>query len=287
LGIYSGAFDAGQPSGIRWGKAPELSPGVNQRFMDFAVCNGSLYATTQKRLYQRVSDGPSPHWKLLLDFRRDSAIRAAYGDKLDPGWAYYDHIRAMRTVPNPSGAGETLIFGALNRIFRLDPTTDRIEPEVDIRELFRKQLGMDVYYVQTQNADRIRRPDGRESLFIGLELMFGDEFVAQHPEVPVSSVPDQSWSRRGAGTVHWAKQGFYLERWCENGAAQYALREVHDATRTTPDWLARVRSVCESPFAEEKGKAVYAGGFGAWGLGVSNTGWIYRGEFQTPTPQGN
>jgi hypothetical protein len=112
-------------------------------------------------------------------------------------------------------------------------------------------------------------------------------FVAQHPEVPVSSVPDQSWSRRGAGTVHWAKQGFYLERCCENGAVTYAIREVHDATRTTPDWLARVRSVCESPFAEEKGKAVYAGGFGAWGLRVSNTGWIYRGEFQTPTPQGN
>jgi hypothetical protein len=32
---------------------------------------------------------------------------------------------------------------------------------------------------------------------------------------------------------------------------------------------------------EEKGKAVYAAGFGAWGLWVNNTDWIYRGEFQS------
>ena len=151
---------------------------------------------------------------------------------------------------------------------------------MDIRELFREQLGMDVYYVQTQHSDRIRRPDGRESLFIGLELMFDEGFVARHPEVPVSSVPDQPWSRRGTDTVHWAKQGFYLERRHEDGAVKYAIREVHDTTRTTPDWLARVRSACESPFASERGRVIYASGFGAWGLQVSDTGWIYRGEFR-------
>ena len=113
LGIYAGAFDAGQPGGIRWNKTPELSPGVNQRVMGFAVCNGSLYAVTQKRLYQRVSDGPNPQWRLLHDFRDDVAIRAAYGDRLDPGWVYYDHMRALHTVPNPSGAGEALTKSTL------------------------------------------------------------------------------------------------------------------------------------------------------------------------------
>jgi hypothetical protein len=42
-----------------------------------------------------------------------------------------------------------------------------------------------------------------------------------------------------------------------------------------------VRSVCESPFAAENGRAIYASGFSPWGVKVSNTGWIYRGEFQT------
>jgi hypothetical protein len=137
-----------------------------------------------------------------------------------------------------------------------------------------------VYYIQAQHNDRIRRPDGRESLFIGLELMFDDKFVARHPEVPVSSVADQPWATHGASkTVHWAKQGFYLERWRENGAVKYAIREIHDTALTKPDWLARVRSVCESPFPGERGRVIYAAGFGAWGLWVSNTGWIYRGEF--------
>ena len=178
-------------------------------------------------------------------------------------------------VEGHPGAG-LLGFG----IFRLNPETDRIEPEVNIRDLFKQQLGMDIHYAQTQHNDRIRRPDGRESTCIGLEVMFEDDFIAQHPEVPTSFAPDQHWATGGASKkVHWAKQGFYLERWRENGAVKYTIREVHDTTRTSPDWLARVRSVCESPFESERGRVLYASGFSPWGVKVTNTGWIYRGEF--------
>jgi hypothetical protein len=79
------------------------------------------------------------------------------------------------------------------------------------------------------------------------------------------------------------KQGFYIERWREGGEVRHAVREIHDATRPAPEWLARVRSVCESPFTGEKGRVIYASGFSPWGVKVSNTGWIYRGQFQTPT----
>jgi hypothetical protein len=280
-GIYTGVFDASVPGGIRFSKEPEFRTAQTQRVLDFCDVGGTLYAASQKVLYKRAQDGPQAKWITVWDPMKDTARLDIYGAGLDPGWVRYDHFRAFAADRDPATGKDTLLFSALNRIFHLDPTTDRFEPEVDIRELFRKQLGMGVYYIQAQHNDRIRRPNGRESLVIGLELMFDDQFVAQHPEVPVSSVPDQPWSSQGAAkTVHWAKQGFYLERWRENGAVQYAIREIHDATRTSLDWLARVRSVCESPFADERGKAIYAAGFGAWGLWVNNTGWIYRGEFQ-------
>jgi hypothetical protein len=112
--------------------------------------------------------------------------------------------------------------------------------------------------------------------------MFEDDYIAAHPEVPTSFAPDQHWATGDEPkNVHWAKQGFYLERWREDGAVGYAVREVHDATRAQPDWLARVRSFCESPFENEQGRVIYASGFAPWGVQVKNTGWIYRGEFQT------
>jgi hypothetical protein len=284
-GIFSGVFDAEAPGGIRFGAEPEFRPAQNQRVMDFQVCGGSLYAATQKVLYKRVQDGPKPQWREIWNTQRDRSLAGKYGADMNPGWVKYDHFRAFATNRDPATGREQLIFGALNRIFRLDPATDHIEPEVNLRELFKTQLGMDVHYLQTQHNDLVRRPDGRESRFIGLEVMFEDDYIAAHPEVPTSHAPDRHWDP--PKQVHWAKQGFYIERWREGGEVRHAVREIHDATRTTPEWLARVRSVCESPFAEEKGRVIYASGFSPWGVKVSNTGWIYRGEFLTATHQGN
>jgi hypothetical protein len=145
--------------------------------------------------------------------------------------------------------------------------------------LFKAQLGMDIHYAQTQHNDPVRRPDGRESRFIGLEVMFEDDYIAAHPEVPTSLAPDRHWAP--PKQVHWAKQGFYIERWREDGVVKHAVREVHDRNLATPEWLARVRSVVESPFAGEKDRVIYASGFSPWGVQVSNTGWVYRGEFQS------
>lgn len=280
-GIYTGVFDANAPGGVRFNTEPEFRPVQSQRVMDFCVVNGTLYAATQKVLYKRAQDGPQPKWVEVWNTMKDSSMRDKYGEGINPGWVKYDHFRAFSSDRDPVTGKESLLFGALNRIFRLNPETDRFEPEVNIRELFKQQLGMDIHYAQTQHNDRIRRPDGRESLCIGLEVMFEDEFIAHHPEVPTSHTPDRHWATGGAAKmVHWAKQGFYLERWREGNAVKYAVREVHDTRRVQPDWLARVRSVCESPFAGERGRIIYASGFSPWGVKVSNTGWIYRGEFQ-------
>jgi hypothetical protein len=280
-GLYSGVFDANAPGGVRFGAEPEVRPVQTQRVMDFCVVNGTLYAATQKVLYKRAQDGPQPKWIEVWNTRRDRLPVDQFGAGINPGWVKYDHFRAFASDRDPATGKETLLFGALNRIFRLDPQTDRLEPEVDIRDLFATQLNMRIHYAQTQHNDRIRRPDGRESLFIGLEVMFEDDFIAQHPEVPTSFAPD----RHGDPPkyVHWAKQGFYLERWRENGAVKHAVREIHDTERAQPDWLARVRSVCESPFAIERGRVIYASGFSPWNVKVSNTGWIYRGEFGMPS----
>ena len=277
-GIFSGVFDASAPGGVRFSAEPEFRPVQNQRVMDFCVVNGTLYAATQKVLYKRSQDGPQPKWVEVWNTMGDRSLRERYGAGINPGWVKYDHFRAFAADRDPATGKESLLFGALNRIFRLDPATDRFEPEADIRELFAKQLGMRIHYAQTQHNDRIRRPDGRESTLIGLEVMFEDDFIAQHPKVPTSFAPDRHWDP--PKNVHWAKQGFYLERWREDGVVKYAVREVHDATRSSPEWLARVRSVCESPFESERGRVLYASGFSPWGVKVSNTGWIYRGEFQ-------
>jgi acetyl esterase/lipase len=279
-GIYSGVFDANAQGGVRFNAEPEFRPVQTQRVMDFCDVNGTLYAATQKVLFKRAQDGPQPKWVEVWNTMSDRSLRDKFGAGINPGWVKYDHFRAFAADRDPATGKETLLFGALNRIFRLDPATDHFEPEVDIRELFAKQLTMRIHYAQTQHNDRIHRPDGRESTFIGLEVMFEDDFITEHPEVPTSFAPDRHWDP--PKNVHWAKQGFYLERWREGNAVKYAVREVHDAGRSQPDWLARVRSVCESPFADEKGRVLYTSGFSPWGVKVSNTGWIYRGEIPNP-----
>jgi hypothetical protein len=283
-GIYTGVFDASEPGGIRFGAEPEFRPVQNQRIMDFCEAGGILYAATQKVLYKRAQDGKDPKWVEVVDTMTDRTLRDRYGAGINPGWVKYDHFRAFAADRDPVTGNDALLFGALNRVFRLDPATDRFEPEVDIRELFEKQLGMKIHYAQTQHNDRIRRPDGSESRIIGLEVMFEDDFIAGHPEVPVSIAPDRHWEP--PKNVYWAKQGFYLERRREGGAVRYAVREIHDATRATPDWLARVRSMVASPFPPEQGRVIYASGFAPWGVKVANTGWVYRGEFQTAAPKG-
>lgn len=278
-GIFSGTYDAAEPGGIRWNEEPEFRPIQSQRIMDFAVCDGTLFAATQRVLYRRVEDGPTPRWETVLEKRPTGDLIEKYSDGLHSGWAKYDHFRAMGVVGESGGPDELLLFGSLNRIFRLDPTSGSIEPEVDIRTLFREQLGLEIHYAQTQHYDQLSLPRRGQIALIGLEVMFEDDFIEQNPEVPSSYVRDRHAGKR----VHWARQGFYLERHAEpDGTPRYYVREIFDPNHDPqPDWLARVRSIRKSPFPEEKENVIYASGFSPWGLDlrVMDTGWIYRGEF--------
>ncbi|MEM7147218.1 MAG: serine hydrolase [Verrucomicrobiota bacterium] len=278
-GIYTGTWDSAGSGGIRWSEEPEFRPASMQRVMDFSVVDGVLYAATQRILYRRVEDGPEARWETVLEKRPSNEFVTEHSDGLHPGWVKYDHFRALGVSEEADeGDGEILVFGSLNRIFRLDPETDVIEAEVDIRDLFRDQLGMEIHYAQAQHFDELELPDRGRVAFIGLEVMFEDDFIEAHPDVPTSHVLDRHADKK----VHWAKQGFYLERSRdEDGGVRYRVREVFDGEHAPqPDWLARVRSMRASPFPEDGVGVIYASGFSPWGLDlrVSDTGWVYRGE---------
>ncbi|MBB6430725.1 CubicO group peptidase (beta-lactamase class C family) [Algisphaera agarilytica] len=279
-GVYSGTWDARDGGSIRWSREPEFKPAAQQRVIGFTVCDDVLYAATQRILYRRHTDGPEPRWETVLEKRASSEFVQNYRDDLHPGWVKYDHFRALGASEYKEGSGEFLLFGSLNRIFRLNPKSDVIEPEINIKKLFKDQLGMDIHYAQAQHYQPVVLADQDQMAIIGLEVMFEDDYIAAHPEVPTSHVLDRHADKK----VHWAKQGFYLERrQAVDGTPSYTIREIHDPThQPQPEWLARVRSVQTSPFPGDTERVIYASGFAPWGLDlrVNDTGWVYRGELQ-------
>ena len=77
--------------------------------------------------------------------------------------------------------------------------------------------------------------------------------------------------------------GMYFERIQENGNIDYDLYFIEDNQPTLVDTLVAVRSVCISPFPQDQGRVLYAGGFDANGIAANETAWIYRGEFPPGT----
>ena len=267
-GIYAGRYNATVTGKIQWDTTPEFTPPGYQRIMGFAVCNDTLYMATQRQIYKRI-DGVNPpqRWVEVLDLTNPTLLNL-YGQDIDPLWVQEEDIRAFRTIENPSGGSEVLMFGALNHIFRIEPHNNyQLIAEMDIENVLDIATEHDFHYIQTQLInDYINPITNEKTQLIGIEGFYDTLYLAQNPQPNIGG---------------FNQQGYYLERkTLSGGSITYSLKEIIDFNISSqPDSLARVRTIVPSPFPSDSGKAVYAGGFAPWLLnnGVTKTAWIYKG----------
>jgi hypothetical protein len=72
----------------------------------------------------------------------------------------------------------------------------------------------------------------------------------------------------------------YYERHQKNNNITYVLKKVVENYPLFIDDLVGARMMCISPFPEDDGKVVYAGGYVCYFDKVTKTAWIYRGDFR-------
>jgi len=254
LGIDSGVYDPDLPGRIRWDEKAELGP-VKIRPMSFAEANGRLYATAGTSVYQR-SGGRKPKWNKV------------YSDDTREHWEL-GGIRGLTAVPSPDGVGESLLFSHTDRIIRIDPGKDhKATVELPIRELLAKSWGTPVPgSIIAAYSDMIPLKDP----------------VAKHA---VNVMGVQARIERGpkekefrADTFYgWYAGGSYLIRE-SNGS--YRLREVNGRWAPGKPKLVAPRCFVVSPFSEDKGGAIYTGGFDANFFPALDTAWIFRAPVGT------
>jgi arylformamidase len=266
-GTYAGRYNATTAGKIDWDATPEFTPAGYQRIMGFAVCQDTLYMATQREIYKRI-DGVNPRWVQVYNLATP-AIISQYGSNLDTYWLNDEDIRGFRAIKNPNGAGQVMIFGALNHIFRVEPQNNyRLVAEQNIQDVLETATGHDFHYLQTQIIKDYKVPNTNDTVqLIGFEAFYDTTYLARNPQP----------NFRG-----FNKQGWYFERRQSGGTISYELKEIIDyRIAAQPDSLARVRTFEVSPFKQDSGKVVYSGGFAPWFIGgVTNTAWIYKGTLQ-------
>lgn len=267
-GTYAGRYDANVAGKIVWDATPEFTPTGFQRVMGFAVCADTLYMATQREIYKRI-DGTNPQWVQVFNLTNPTLVNT-YAPNLNVYWLNDEDIRGFRTINNPNGSGQVLIFGALNHIFRIAPQNNyQLTAEQNIETVLENATGHDFHYLQTQIIKDYKIPSTNETVqLIGFEAFYDTTYLKQNPQPNLGG---------------FNKQGWYFERVQNGNTINYQLKEIIDYNIVNqPDSLARVRTFEVSPFAQDSGKVVYAGGFAPWFIGgVTNTAWIYKGKLAT------
>jgi hypothetical protein len=258
LGIFSGVYDSRAAGHIRWEQTAELAVPSGERVMGFCNCNGVLFCATTCNIFMR-SDGHSPSWKRV--YSRPEEI-APVG------------IRGLTAVPNPSGRGEVLLFAALSKIRRLDPSADFQESiELDMRTFLAGILGIRVSFVLAAYNDFVPYllPGSKETVWlVGFECTFPPAVIesSPSPKPRVFFVEEKH--------MYFAAEARYFIRHASRGNIHYEVAEVADSKKPT---LVSVRAIAVSPFAGDRGEALYFAGFDCNYQPSHNTGWVYRGQF--------
>ena len=262
LGIYAGRYSKGD---IIWDEKPEFEPQGYQRIMGFAEIGVDLYGATQKSIIKRI-DGENPRWETILTLG-DTASAIKYASDLDIYWILEDDIRGFRSIPviNNKKQDSVLMFTIYNKLFQFNPITNELLVELDLKDFISSETEQDFHYIQSGCNVDFKLPNGQNIQLIGVESFYDTTYLSKN------KLPNI-----GGFDIH----GRFVARINTiNGTKNYLLLEIIDPlVLPQPDSLARVRTFCMSPFSQDSGKVIYAGGFAPWFMKeVTNTGWIYKG----------
>jgi arylsulfatase A-like enzyme len=260
LGMLTGSYKAGVPGRMVWNREPELVLSSGERFMEFAVCNGLLYASSSNHIFQRT-DGLDPFWKSVYYDPRQSA----------PGG-----LRGLVTVPTTGGRSneQSLLFISKGKIYRLDPAKGhQVSLELDIAAYVAKQRDLPIngslagYNKIVHHAES----EGPGLWLIGFQCSYDQKYIesggAEKHHIKVRN--DGKRPIR-----YFASEGNYLIRAVKNGKPFYELRTIE---KTQDSQVGAVRTICRSPF-EKEDNVLYMGGVDCNGMPSHDTAWIYRVE---------
>jgi hypothetical protein len=258
--VFSGGYDAGAPGRIRWNPEPDLS-GRLARIMSCGSANGDAYlavditpdAPRNGGLFRRV-DGPQPRWEWLGEWGHRVQHRGV-------AW-----LRGLAAIPDPQQPGRQLLLASRE----VDGVIEIINPqqnhearvEFDLRKHFGGLVGardgqrFTTLFAYNEMTPAVHPDTGERVLLIAGGVM---------PGLP--------------GDDARAKSAWYLVRHADG---RYGTGQVFDPA-VVPHALGGLRSartVCVSPFPEDRGRVVYFGGFDAAQGPHRDTAWIYKGTLK-------
>jgi hypothetical protein len=265
--IHRGAYDPSVPGRIRWEKEPELDNRL-RRTSSGGEANGDLYVSIgmdasdpdNGGLFRRI-DGREPFWKRVA------------------GWAHHEaHQKRKLTselrfgpIPDPDEDSAEILLATqahpVNAISRIHPRDDfRMALDLDVQSYVSKHIpGARVMSIAANGFAPFRHPDTGERVHLGgLWLHFRDQNDTQDSNAAWYLV------RYDDGTY---RHGRILDPNCPI------------PNRGIPGGLRDARTICVSPFSEDRGRVLYFGGFNCGTHYIKeklvNTAWIYKGTLPT------
>lgn len=255
LGMLTASYNADTKGKLEWSRKPELMLPKGERFMEYAVCNGTLYASSTKNIWMR-KDGEKPEWKSIY-----------YNPRMTSGGG----IRGLVTVPAPSGNKEALVFITTGVTRMLEPgRNNTVGKELDIADFLAKEwsLPIDGSLAGYNKIVHDKGPEGEDQWLIGFQCSYDKTYV-ENGGMKKRNIRVRDDGRRPIR--YFASERNFLVRTLKEGKPVYAVRSFDAAGKGTSG---AVRSICRSPFVGEE-EILYLGGGECNGMPSHDTGWIY------------
>ena len=255
LGMLTASYNPDAKEKLAWSRKPELMLPKGERFMEYAVCNGVLYASSTKDIWIR-KDGKKPEWKSVY-----------HNARMTSGGG----IRGLVTVPAPSGNKEALVFITNGVTRMLDPNRkNTVKEELDIADFLAKKwsLPIDGSLAGYNKIVHDKGSEGQDQWLIGFQCSYDKRYV-ENGGMKRHNIRVRDDGRRPIR--YFASERNFLVRTLEKGKPVYTVRSFDAAGKGTSG---AVRSICRSPFEGEE-EILYLGGGECNGMPSHDTGWIY------------
>jgi hypothetical protein len=274
--IYRGVYDPAVAGGMAWDAEPEHRRPATmpvQRAPASCAVGGVLHVSLEMDpkspgaggIFRRV-DGSKPRWERVYEWTHAAAEREAQiGHKLDR------LIYGLAGVPDPGDPSREVMIAVRDlraQVFRIVPTRiDQAAPELDAQRYFEKEF-------QSDRAKVVRlAPNGFTPVthpVTGEKVHLAGLWVA-HPDGADTEKGNSSW---------------YLVRHADGSYAHGRVWTPDDPVpnKGVRGGLRTTRAICVSPFAADRERVLYFGGFDS-GLSTSPeefgyTAWIYKGTLK-------
>ena len=255
LGMITGAYKKGHPGRILWNKQAELVLPRGERFMEFAVCNGDLYASSSRHIYVR-RDGPEPDWESVYH---------------DPKQIAPAGLRGLVAVPG-SGGKEALLFISFGKVLRLEPSSGhRVRDELDIPDFLSTTWDLPINGALAGYNKIVHdpQPEGPGRWLIGFQCSYDQGYIESGGRDQHAIRVRDDGRRR---IRYFASEGHFLVRSLRDGKPHYTVQTFEAAG---DGQSGAVRTLCCSPFKDEA-DVLYVGGGECNGMPSHDTAWIYR-----------